>query len=388
MKVALDATPLTVPRSGIGEYTYHLARHLALRFPEDEFLLLSRFPFPEVPGPSNLKSLHCRTNRVTGRWWLLGLPLILEREKVSVFHGTDYAVPFLPLRPCVLTIHDLSCTQWSHLHESRTRRTAHRLPWMASVARHVVTGTTIVRRQVMKQFNLPEEKVSVIPLAPAPHFCQPTAANEKVLAKYGLRSPYVLFVGTLEPRKNLVTLVRAFSRLPSALLHRVQLVLCGRIGWQNDDLWAEIARQGLKDKVRVTGHVSEDELPSIYRGATVFVYPSLYEGFGLPPLEAMACGIPVIVSTDPALSEVVGDAAMQVDPLDVERLSRAMAELLVNRPLRETLVRRGLLNVARFSWADAADRMHALYDRVLSEYLSPKWGPVYRALLHRLPMAG
>lgn len=385
VKVALDATPLTVQKSGIGEYAYQLARHLALRYPQDEFLLVSNFPFPPVTGIPNLRSQYCTTNWISGRWWLVGLPRILEREGVSVFHGTDYSVPLLPLRPSVLTIHDLSSLRWSHLHERRTRRTARRLPWMVRMATHVVTHSVAVREEIMQQFNLPEEKVSAIPLAPGPQFCAASDGDQSVLEKYDLHQPYVLFVGTLEPRKNLVTLVRAFASLPPALLADTQLVFCGRWGWKNDDLEAEIARLRPAKSLRVTGYVPDADLPALYRGATVFAYPSLYEGFGLPPLEAMASRVPVIASTAAALTEVLGDAALRVDPLDVEAWRQSLQSLLGDAQLRETYARRGLLHVQKFSWDAAAERSYAVYQKVLSEYCPGSWERVCRTMLDWVP---
>ncbi len=381
MKVALDATPLTVPKSGIGEYTQQLALHLAKRFPEDEFLLISNFRFAPVLGTSNLRSLICPTNWISGHWWLFGLSRVLEQEEVSVFHGTDYAVPVLPSQPCLLTIHDLSSIFLAHLHERRTRRTARRLPWMERVAAHVVTPTATVREEIIQQFDLAREKVSVIPLAPGPQFRAGLDGVPEVPEKYGVRQPYVLFVGTLEPRKNLITLVRAFAALPGSLLRETQLVLCGRRGWKNEDLTAEIARLQLESKVRITGYVSDADLPALYRSAAVFVYPSLYEGFGLPPLEAMASGVPVIASTAPALTEVLGDAAVRVDPFDIELLSQALKGLLTSSSMREEYRQKGLTHVQGFSWEAVADRTYAIYQKILAEYRLAKWQLLYRRVL-------
>lgn len=384
-KIALDATPLTVPKSGIGEYSLQLARHLAQCFPRDEFLLLSNFHFAAVPGPSNLRSIVCPTNWISGRWWLVGLPRVLERVGVAVFHGTDYSVPLLPLLPSVLTIHDLSSLCLPQLHERRTRRTARRLRWMVRVAAHIVTPTTAMREEILRRFFLPQEKVSVIPLAPGPQFRTEVCTDAAVLEKYGLCQPYVLFVGTLEPRKNLVTLVRAFAALPSSLLAETRLVLCGRLGWHNEDLLAEIARRGLRGKVQLTGHVCETDLPSLYRAATVFAYPSVYEGFGLPPLEAMASGVPVIASTASALTEVLGEAAVHVRPEDPEAWRDALQNFLSNSSLRKDYVRRGLAHAQDFSWVKTAEQTYAVYEKVLAEHSPRKWHRLYRTMLDWMP---
>ncbi len=380
--VALDAAPLTVLKSGIGEYTRQLALHLARRYPEDGFLLLSNFPFSAVAGPTNLRSMVCPTGRISARWWLVGLPLVLKREGVAVFHGTDYAVPLVPFLPCVLSIHDLSSLRFPQLHEPRTRRIARRLPWMVRVAAHVVTGSVTIREEVIERFGLPREKVSAIPLAPGPQFRPEWNGKELlILEKYGLHQPFVLFVGTLEPRKNLVRLVRAFAALPPAQVHDTHLVLCGRMGWKNDPLQAEIARLGLERSVRIIGYVSDAELPALYRAATVFVYPSLYEGFGLPTLEAMASGIPVIASREPTLKEVLGDAAMSIDPYDVKALRDALESFLNSESLRDLYRSRGSTHAGRFSWAETADETYAIYRKILTEYRPGILGSVYRMFL-------
>lgn len=387
MKIALDATPLTVPSSGIGEYTLQLAQHLARSFPRDNFLLLAHSSFPAVTGPANLHSLGCRTNWLSGRWWLLGLPGVLQREGVDVFHGTNYRVPFLPLLPSVLTIHDLSSIRLPELHERTTRRTARRLPWMVRAATHVVTPTQAMRAEILDEFRLPVEKVSVIPLAAGPQFSPSAPGNPAVLEKHKIKQPYVLFVGTLEPRKNLVTLVRAFARLSAELQKETQLVLCGRWGWKNEELQSEIRRLHLEEKVRATGHVPAEDLPALYRSATLLAYPSLYEGFGLPPLEAMACGVPVIAGTAPALSEVLGDAALRVDPPKVDDWRDALETLLLKPAERESYIRKGFEQAKKFSWQRTAEQTYRVYQKVLADYSPRTWARACRTVLARVPAA-
>jgi glycosyltransferase involved in cell wall biosynthesis len=380
LRIALDATPLTVPRTGIGEYTAQLARHLAESFPQDEFLLLSNFPFPPVAGPENLRSLVCRTNWLTGRWWLLGLPAVLEREGVEVFHGTNYAVPFLPPVASVVTVHDLSPRRLAHLHERRTRRTASRLPHMVRAAGHVVALSEAMRHEILEEFRLPPTKVTAIPLASAPQF-RAGPADPVTLKKYGVREPYVLFVGTIEPRKNLLTLVRAFAALSPARRRETQLVLCGRRGWGVDALEPEITRLGLTGNAVFTGHVAEEDLPSLYRGAELFAYPSLYEGFGLPPLEAMASGVPVVASAARAHLEVLGEAGVTLPAEDVGAWTQMLETLLGNASLRQQLTQKGLARAAEFSWTTTAERTYGLYRKVLAERSPQRWQQMWRALL-------
>jgi glycosyltransferase involved in cell wall biosynthesis len=388
MRIALDATPLTVQKSGIGEYTYQLAVHLALRYPQDDFLLVSNFPFAPIKGPANLKFKACATNWISGRWWLVGLPRLLEQEGVDVFHGTDYSVPLIPLRPSLVTVHDLSSVRWRHLHERRTRRTSRRLGWMVRIATHVITHTETVCEEIRQQYGLPGEKVTGIPLAPGPQFhAAPGDDDDAIRKNYGLHQPYVLFVGTLEPRKNLVTLIRAFTGLPPRILAETQLAICGRWGWKNEALQTEIEKLQPKNWLRITGYVPDEHLPTLYRGAAVLAYPSLYEGFGLPPLEAMASGVPVIASGVPAVAEVLGDAALLVSPLDVEGWKRGLQGLLAGPETRQTYIHRGRLHAGKFSWERSAERTYSLYQKVLSEFRPGNWERVWRTMLNWVPEA-
>jgi glycosyltransferase involved in cell wall biosynthesis len=345
--IALDATSLAASPGGVARYTLELARALAEHFPGDEYWLLSDQPvaFPDFTLPNLHKGERPQTF-ATRRWWLWGLQQEMIRRGVALFHGTDFAVPYFPSRPSVMTLHDLS--PWLNRawqpDAGRVRRRAGLLLRMG-LATMVITPSEAIRKAAIQRFRLMPDRVAAVPLAASAHF-RPVAA-----AHAG--TPYILFVGTLEPRKNVASLIEAWREVRKT--RNVDLVLAGRA---RADFRAPEPETGL----RVLGAVPEDELPALYSGALAVVYPSLYEGFGLPVLEAMQCGAVVIASRDPAITEVAGGAAVQVDPQDSRGLASALAAVADAPssfvPLRE----RALERAAQFSWRTTAERTRAVYD--------------------------
>lgn len=337
MTTALDATPLTVPTGGVTRYTFELAKALALNDPDDRYWLLSDQPFT-LPGPvpANLQKGEGPRTAAERRWWLWGLEREMIRRGVEVFHGTDFSVPYIPRRPSVMTLHDLS--PW--LFPDASDRVRSRVPLLlrAHIPTMVITPSEAVRRAAIARFKLDSERVVAVPLAASAHFrCVDQAPPAR---------PYFLFVGTLEGRKNVQVLIDAWREVRKT--DDVDLVLAGRA---RDGFALPAAEAGLK----ILGAVSEEELPALYAGAVACVYPSLYEGFGLPVLEAMQCGATVITSTDPAIMEVSGGAAVHVDAQDV----RALAEAMRARPVRRE---ESLKRAAMFSWAATARKTREVYD--------------------------
>jgi glycosyltransferase involved in cell wall biosynthesis len=346
MKIALDATPLTVPTGGVRRYTEELSRALAEDFPEDEFWLLSDQPFnAPAPRPSNLNTGRGPRNAVERRWWLCGLNAELSRLGIDVFHGTDFAVPYLPARPAVMTIHDLSPWMDPAWHsESRRvrRRTPRLLLW--GLATIVITPSETIKRQAIDRFHLNPSRVVAIPLAASRIF--------RPMAVLPNGPPYLLYVGTLEPRKNLGFLLDVWREVRRN--HAVDLVFAGRRRSDFDDFLPE---PGL----RVEGFVPDEELPKLYSGALACLYPSCYEGFGLPVLEAMQCGAVVVASRDPAIAEVAEDAAILLNVSErrawVETLDSLIAQPDQFRAFREKAIARS----AQFSWNKTAKLTREVY---------------------------
>ncbi len=349
MRVALDATPLTLSSGGLVRYTRELGLALAAEFPADDFVLVSDQKFDLPPGaPPNLSAGSGPHGALERRWWLWGLDRELARLNATVFHGTNFAVPYIPRRPSVLTLHDLSPWMDPTWHHDCERVRAH-TPLLIEMgcATIVVTPTEAVRRQAMAQFRIHPGRIVAVPLGGLPR---------SVAVPPPPGPPYFLFVGTLEPRKNIAGLLAAWRVARGKL--GVDLVLAGR---RRKDFPEIPPEAGL----RVLGEVPDDDLPALYSGALALVYPSRYEGFGLPVVEAMQCGAFAIISRDPALLEVAGDAAMSAG--DDRELAQAM--LAAADPERAQAWKAKAARRARdFSWPLTARRMREVYDEACKRF--------------------
>lgn len=317
MKVAIDGTPLTVSTGGIARYTVQLHQALAAEFPDDRFELL-----PGQPG----------------RWWSLGLRTALQRGSFALFHGTDFAVPYFPIVPAVMTLHDLS--PWHKAWQGETsKRVRLRTPWLLRLGRvaSVITPTEAIRREAIGHFRLDPDRVRAVPHGVDPSF-QPQPSGDASM------QPYLLTVGTHGARKN------GQTALAAARAAGIELWAAGRGDWS--------PQPGL----RILGAVPDHELPAIYARAAAFLFPSHYEGFGLPLLEAMACGAPAIASNDAALREVSGGAALHCEAGDVRAWAEAIAAARANRG---ELASRGIARAAEFTWARTARLTREVYQEAL-----------------------
>lgn len=372
MRLGLDGYPLSEPLTGVGHYTLELARALALAYPADHFELVSPKPFVdlihELETIPNLSFVKARSSAIRGHWWSVGLPLHARRASFDLFHGTNFELPLWRGRRTVLSIHDLSALVYPELHQPRlVRRARRRLPLAARLAGAIVTPTEAVKLEVCAQFHLKPDKVVAIHEAPRSSF-RPLPAGEtaEVRRRLGVEDDFLLFVGTLEPRKNLLTLLKAFDQVLRHTSLRPQLVIAGGKGWLMDETFSFINTAGITERLCLTGYLKDDELAALYSSCKAFIYPSLYEGFGLPPLEAMACGAPVIASRIPALQETLHDAAVLIEPVDVDGLAKSMIEVLANEERRWALISAGPERAAKFSWEKAAKQTYGVYERVLA----------------------
>jgi glycosyltransferase involved in cell wall biosynthesis len=305
----------------------------------------------------------------------LTLSAELRRRPVDLLH-VQYTAP--PLAPCpvVATIHDLSFEHIPETFKLRSRVQL-RLTVRATARRaaHVVAPSEYTRRDLVETYGLDPGRVSAIPLAVAPHFRPVGDAGElaRVRKRYGIAGEYVLAVGSIQPRKNLARLLRAYSALRRGRgrSNLPQLVLVGKQAWLYGDTLRAIEEEGLGESVLLTGYVSEGDLPALYTGALLFAYPSFYEGFGLPPLEAMSCGAPVLTGNLTSLPEVVGDAGLTVNPFDTGALAEALARLIDDDALRADLRERGLTRARRFDWRETARMTLQVYRRVMSDKKKP-----------------
>jgi len=370
MRIGLDGLPLTQLKTGVGTYTLELAQALAAQATQDEFQLVSPRPFAPgtardgAPFPNNLSLAYSKPSLLGRRWWSLGMPSYIRRNSIALFHGTNYEVPLRGGCPSVVTIHDLSLLLHSSTHETRAvLRGRLRLPQMARRATLVITDSEPVRREVCDHLGLPSEKVIAIPLAPQPMFApMPPELTADARKRWGVEDEFLLYAGTVEPRKNLVTLLKAFEEVIRTTSLRPQLVVAGRLGWKPDDGLVDLEKSVFRDRIKITGYVTDADLCALYSSCRVFIYPSIYEGFGLPPLEAMACGAPVIASAVPS---VTSDAARVIAATDVQGLARNIVELIKDAKARENLSAAGLKHAAKFSWAQTAMLTREVYDEAL-----------------------
>ena len=351
MRVVIEAASLSLSSGGLARYTSELSLALGRCFPEDEFFLVSDQPFRmPSPAPVNLKCGGGPRNAMERRWWLWGLAREMGRLGADLVHGPDFAVPYLLRRPRVLTLHDLSPwmdRRWHHAAHRVRRRTPVLLE--LGLATMVITPGEKVRRAAIERFGLRPERVVAVPEAAA-HWFRPVEPVPAAPAP-----PYFLFVGTLEPRKNLDMLLEAWREMRRN--HAVDLVLAGRRRAGFPEIPAE---PGL----RLAGEVADSQLPALYSGALGFVYPSLYEGFGLPVLEAMQCGAPVIASH--AVEEAAGDAAIYADT--PRELAGALAELASRPELAAATRQLSLARAREFSWERTARLTRQVYGEARARF--------------------
>jgi glycosyltransferase involved in cell wall biosynthesis len=297
-------------------------------------------------------------------WEQLALPRALRRDRANLLHATAFVAPLASNVPFVITVYDLSFAIFPELFRGPnqaylrafTRRSARR-------ARRVIAISDHTRRDVHRLYGVPLEQIDVAYPGVRPGFKPlPREAVEAFRRKHNLPERFFLYLGTLEPRKNLGRLIEAVSQ---SGIGDWGLVLVGGKGWLHDELFARVKALGLDDRVRFAGYAPGDDLPLWYNAATAFVYPSRYEGFGLPPLEAMACGAPVIASNAASLPEVVGDAGLLVEPEDAPRLAQAMRQVWEDATLRGELSQRGIDRARRFTWQATAQATVESYRRAL-----------------------
>jgi len=373
MRIGIDGIPLATPKSGIGHYTYELARAIAALLPSDRLELVAPVPIDlpanhlETELPTNLSAVHAPLNPLRRRWWTLGLPLYARLNRLALFHGTNYNVPLWNPCPTVVTIHDLSLLLYPDTHQEHlVARARERLPVMTRLATRIVTDSETVKREICEHLSVSPEKVTSVALAPRQVFRPMSVADaHEVRQRFRLPEEFILFVGTVEPRKNLLTLVRAFEELLCTTDLKPQLVIAGQRGWMNDELFALIEQGSLHDHVLFLGYVTDEDLRALYSSCRVAVYPSIYEGFGLPPLEAMACGAPVITSRIPVIMETSANAARLVNPTDSRELTAALVELLSDADARTQLGRAGLARAAEYTWERTAKQTLAVYEEAL-----------------------
>jgi glycosyltransferase involved in cell wall biosynthesis len=373
LRIAIDAHSVGAKLGGNESYALNLIEALAQIDRVNDYTLY--VTTPAAFERFNRRWPNFRVHTTLPHTPLIRIPLTLSAElrknPVDVLHVQFTAPPFCPC-PVVVSIHDLS---FEHLPQTfnRRSRTQLRLTVRHSARRaaKILTLSEHTRRDVIETYGVAPDVVSAIPLAAPAHFGPVTHDKElqRVRHTYGIDGDYVLSVGSIQPRKNLVRLIKAYAALRGARAGNKcpKLVIVGKCAWLYDETLRALEQTGVEDSVVLTGYVPEPDLPALYSGALCFIYPSYFEGFGLPPLEAMKCGAPVIVGNATSLPEVVGEAALKVDPFDVSAIAAAMDQLINNSELRAELRVKGLARAKMFDWNDTAQRTLEVYEQVHRE---------------------
>lgn len=369
MRIAIDASTIST-QGGPRTYVLGLLEALLKLDHENSYTVfyndrshLGRFPQAQeivLPGKTPLARLW--------REHLL-LPQACRRERIDLLHCPKSAIPFRSPCPVVVTLHDLI-----PIKHPETEKLAAQVYWRLQIpiaarrSNFIITDSEHARKEIMTDFLVPAERIRAVMLGFNPDMNREPdqSTSRKVSAKYNLPDDYILYVGTIQPRKNLGTLIEAFNLLKQDRDISHKLVIVGRKGWLYEQLFKRIHELGLDEEILFTGFVPDEELPSIYGRAGVFVYLSLFEGFGLPPLEAMACGVPVITSNTTSLPEVVGNAGITLPPTDVARVSEALRQIICDKELRTTMRQKGLKQARLFSWEATARETLEIYKTVLS----------------------
>jgi glycosyltransferase involved in cell wall biosynthesis len=377
MHIAIDAAPLGEQRkTGVAQYTSHILKELSILDPVNEYALFG------IPCKGKVIDFESRNFKAKGLpcrsilslhwyiwtfWYYTGFSCQLKADNPDLFISTYPSMPPYFNCPGIVFIYDLTplSIKYGHRADFKLR---FRLQVTNAVKRasHIVTISQSTKNEIVKYFGINPQKIDIIfPGFDSEVFKPGQDVNhiEQVKRAFGIDGSYILYIGTLEPKKNVIRLVDAFCQLKKQKGISEKLVLAGKRGWNEVEIFDQIMRSGMENEVIYTGYVPDAEVPFLMSGAEVFVFPSLHEGFGIPPLEAMACGIPVIVSNTSSLPEVVGDAGMLVDPCSVDSISEAMYRVIVDVGLREEMRRKGLERCQLFSWERSAQDLLNVINR-------------------------
>ena len=385
MKIGIEGTPLfsfSGNLNGIGQYAKRLLEatqrsdkniHFEI---VKQWLFFKKFTPPIKPG-GHLSYrvvkwlppiLYYQFYKRAG--WAPPFDLVALRKYDAFVYFNYVALPLTKKTPYALFVYDLSYIHYPQYTSPKNRQNLNKfLPGSVRRATHIVTISEYSKREIINHFKLPEDKISIVSPAVDQKVFYPRKSAEiaKVKKNYGVKKPYILSLCTLEPRKNLVGVLDAYEKLPEKIKQSYILVLAGGKGWLDDELEKKVGELSAKYEVIKTGYVPDEDLPALYSGASVFVFPSFYEGFGIPPLEAMACGTPVITSDNTSLPEVVGSAGIMIKAEDTAAITKAMERVLSDKKLAEGLRQKGLVQAAKFSWDKSAEDLMTVFSKLVPQ---------------------
>jgi glycosyltransferase involved in cell wall biosynthesis len=379
MNIAFDVRPIIKKqKTGIGYYAYEIIKSMQKLFSENKYILNYFIIDGKEEEIEKLQDLRTNKTIINSCFYIrdflfralsafIPIPYSLFfRTNVELTHFFDYIIPFGVYGKKIVTIYDMAFQVYPKTLPLKTRALLKvNLKLSCKRADKIITISEFSKREIMKYINVPSEKINVVPSGVNFQKYYPSSDENimKIKDKYSLETEYFLYLGTLEPRKNLVRLIKAYNKLRSEK-NMPNLILAGRKGWFYEEIFECIHKLGLEKSVVYIGYVPDEDAAPLICGATIFLFPSLYEGFGMPPLEAMACGTPVITSNVSSLPEVVGDAALLVDPLNIDDIYEKMKMLVSNNSLRKELIKKGKARASFFSWDNAAIKLMEIYKQL------------------------
>ncbi|MBT6225569.1 MAG: glycosyltransferase [Candidatus Scalindua sp.] len=377
VRIGINVSKASEVHTGVGRYTFNLRNSILKMNSKYDCHFYgpgntgNDIKVDESKTQSGKPVATTQNNVLRILWEQIMLPISSRKDRIDLFHYTDHALSlFQSPQQVIITVHDIAYIRFPDLlNKSRQIYKKYILRESIKRASIIVADSYSTKRDIVEFFGINEEKIKVVHLGVESRF-RPIGNVKEYRLKNKLPSKMILNVGTLEPRKNVITLMKAFKKLREKGFEAYKLVIAGEKGWLYTQIFKEVEHSGLKNEILFLGVVKDEDLPALYNCADIFVYPSLYEGFGLPPLEAMACGIPVVTSNTSSLPEVIGDAGIMVDPDDVNSLCETMCNLLTDKELRCQMSKNGLKRAKLFSWEKAANEILEIYDDALSVYKS------------------
>lgn len=372
MKVGVDATAIPANRAGAGNYIFNLVQALAKIDQDNQYVVFAK---PEhiaefsIDQPNfHLLAVHIVQRRPLRLLWeQFVLPELVQRYQVEVLHSPHYTTPIFNSSHSVVTVCDMTFFLYPKMHGIMKRVFFQQMMQISSKrADRIIAISESTGKDLLHLLGVTPDKIHTVLLAADDNFrpIGDCVKVGKICRRYGLQpGEFFLYVGTLEPRKNVPALLHAYKDLLDSGIQE-RLVIVGKKGWMFENIFATMQILGLENKVIFTGYVPDEDLPYLYNGARLFVYPSLYEGFGLPVLEAMACGTPVVTSNVSSMPEIVGDAGLLVNPHEHSQLAQAIECLIMDDDLHQSLKERGLERAAQFSWEKTAQETLKIYSQV------------------------
>lgn len=373
MNIAINTLSLYKTKAGMGRYIRELVNRLPALDPQHTYYLYisqknkKYFNFEEKNVVVKTLSRFWSVHFLKLLWEQFFLPFSLWKHDIQLYHSTGFTLPFFKQKKTkyVVTIADMTFFSHPEYHLWwKVLYFRYMIPRALKKADTIITISDNTKNDILKMTNIPPEKIKTIYLGVDRQFSPLNrSVCKKIGEKYNIKTPYILFVGMLEPRKNIIGLLHAYALLKDKKGH--ELVIVGKKGWKCDEIFDTVKELGLQTVVRFLGYVPDEDLPALYSAATCFVYPSFYEGFGIPILEAMACGCPVITSNNSSMKEIAGNAALLIDPANKEEIKEAMELILSHKKEQQRRRRAGLLQVKKFCWETMAKQTKELYASLL-----------------------